>query len=139
MDKKIREAAENDTQNYQEKDWNGMEVLLDKHLPQKKRRRGIIVFFLLAALTATGYLLYDSVSTSRNTIAKEEEITNPESGNNTNSATKKTEEKTQPVNQEQTNNDTRTITGSIEILLQKKTWLLPKLLQKRLLADRSKT
>jgi len=120
MDKKIREAAENDTQNYQEKDWNGMEVLLDKHLPQKKRRRGIIVFFLLAALTATGYLLYDSVSTSRNTIAQEEEITNPESGNNTNSATKKTGEKTQPVNQEQTNNDTRTITGSIDNPISKK-------------------
>ena len=119
MDKKIREAAENDTQNYQEKDWKGMEVLLDKHLPQKKRRRGIIVFFLLAALTATGYLLYDSVSTSRPAVAREEEITTPESVNKTNSATTKAAEKTQPVSQEQTN-DNSTITGSIKTPVSKK-------------------
>lgn len=112
MDKKIREAAENDIQNYQEKDWKGMEVLLDKHLPQKKRRRGIIVFFLLAALTATGYLLYDSVSTSRNTLAQEEEVTSPAPGNKTNSATTKPVEKTQPVSQEPTSNDTRTVLPS---------------------------
>jgi hypothetical protein len=120
MDKKIRDAAENDIQNYQEKDWNGMEVLLDKHLPQKKRRRGIIVFFLLAALTATGYLLVDSVSSSRQTVSQEQEITSPESGSNTNSSANKTAEKTQPVSQEQTKNDSRTITRSIENPIPKK-------------------
>ena len=114
MDKKIREAAENDIQNYQEKDWSGMEVLLDKHLPQKKRRRGIIVFFLLAALTATGYLLYDSVSSSRRTVAQEEEITSPEAGNKTNSATTINPEEKTSVSQDLTNNDTRTITGTID-------------------------
>jgi len=120
MDKKIRDAAENDIQNYQEKDWNGMEVLLDKHLPQKKRRRGIIVFFLLAALTATGYLLVDSVSSSRRTVSQEEEITTPQSASNSNSATNKTAEKTQPVSQEQTENNTRTITRSIDNSIPKK-------------------
>lgn len=87
MDRKIKEAAENDIQNYQEKDWKGMEVLLDKHLPQKKRRRGIIVFFLLAALSVSGYLLVSSVSSSRRPVAQEEEITN----------TKATATQTQPV------------------------------------------
>jgi hypothetical protein len=73
MDKKIRDAAENDIQNYQEKDWKGMEGLLDKHLPQRKRRRGIIVFFLLAALSVSGYLLVSSVSSSRSPVAQREE------------------------------------------------------------------
>lgn len=121
MDKKLREAAENDIQNYQEKDWAGMEVLLDKHLPQKKRRRGIIVFFLLAALTATGYLLYDSVSSSRHeTFAQEEETTTTEPVNETNSAAKKNAEKTQSLNQEHTDNNTRTITRSIDNPVSKK-------------------
>jgi hypothetical protein len=109
MDKKIREAAENDIQNYQEKDWNGMEVLLDKHLPQKKRRRGIIVFFLLAALTATGYLLYDSVSSSRRTVAQEEEVTTPEKGNSTNTVTASTDNDiSKPQQKELTNTTTST-------------------------------
>jgi hypothetical protein len=97
-----------------------MEVLLDKHLPQKKRRRGIIVFFLLAALTATGYLLVDSVSSSRRIVSQEEEITTPESGSNTNSATNKPALKTQSVSQEATNNETRTITRSIDNPISKK-------------------
>ena len=98
MDRKIREAAENDIQNYQERDWNGMEVLLDKHLPQKKRRRGIIVFFLLAALSVSGYLLVSSVSSSRRPIAQEEEITTP-----------KATDKTQSATQDQTVGETGTI------------------------------
>lgn len=127
MDKKIREAAENDIQNYQEKDWKGMEVLLDKHLPQKKRRRGIIVFFLLAALTATGYLLYDSVSSSRRqTVAQEEEITTSAPGSETNSANTKTAEETHSVNQQQIDNNTRTITRSIDNPVSKKELLSTK-------------
>jgi hypothetical protein len=105
MDKKIRDAAENDLQNYQEKDWKGMEGLLDKHLPQRKRRRGIIVFFLLAALSVSGYLLVSSVSSSRKPVAQqEEEITAAEPGK---TGSTEATDKTKAASQEQITSETK--------------------------------
>jgi hypothetical protein len=57
MDKKIRTAAENYNPGYDDKSWQGMEGLLDTHLPQKKKRRRII-FFLLFAVLVTGITAY---------------------------------------------------------------------------------
>ncbi|MEO5562144.1 MAG: hypothetical protein ABIR18_01890 [Chitinophagaceae bacterium] len=79
MDRKIKEAAENDIHGYEDKSWKDMEVLLDKHLPQKKKRRGIIVFFLLAALGLSGYLLVSSISSSKKPVVQQNKTTLPAS------------------------------------------------------------
>ena len=54
MNIKIREAAENHHPAYDEKAWEKMEKLLDKHLPQKKDVRRRIIFFLLLFLLLGG-------------------------------------------------------------------------------------
>lgn len=54
MDIKIREAAENHHPAYDEKAWEKMEALLDKHLPQKKDDRKRFIFFLLFFLLLGG-------------------------------------------------------------------------------------
>ena len=54
MNIKIREAAENHHPAYDEKAWEKMEKLLDKHLPQKKDDRRRIIFFLLLFLLLGG-------------------------------------------------------------------------------------
>jgi hypothetical protein len=53
MDKKIRAAAENDMHGYEDKAWQNMEVLLEKHLPQKKTRRRIVLFLFFGLLVAS--------------------------------------------------------------------------------------
>ncbi|MBO9571968.1 MAG: outer membrane beta-barrel protein [Chitinophagaceae bacterium] len=48
FDKRINEAAENHLPPFREDDWNRMNVLLDEHLPEeKKKRRFIPLLFLL--------------------------------------------------------------------------------------------
>src|SRR5688572_27605428 len=47
MDKKIQDAAGNNLPSYQEKDWDKMELLLDKHLPQEKKKKPFPGFILL--------------------------------------------------------------------------------------------
>ncbi|MET0465785.1 MAG: outer membrane beta-barrel protein [Chitinophagaceae bacterium] len=48
FDKKINEAAENHLPPFQDEDWSKMNVLLDKHLPEeKKKRRFMPLLFLL--------------------------------------------------------------------------------------------
>ena len=54
MDNMIRGAAEQHHPAYDNKAWDKMEQLLDKHLPQKKDRRGFIFFLLLGLLIAGG-------------------------------------------------------------------------------------
>src|ERR1700760_1282833 len=50
MDDSIRDAARNEKpHSFQERSWDGMEHLLDQHLPQKKRRRLIFLFAIIAA------------------------------------------------------------------------------------------
>ncbi|MCB0715961.1 MAG: hypothetical protein KDC06_08105, partial [Chitinophagaceae bacterium] len=61
FDKKIKEAAENHHPNYDERAWQKMEKLLDKHLPQEKTKRRFIFFLvpvLLLGLSAVGYFIY---------------------------------------------------------------------------------
>ncbi|MBS1607461.1 MAG: hypothetical protein JSS70_01495, partial [Bacteroidetes bacterium] len=50
FDKKIKEAAEHHHPAYEEKAWNQMEKLLDKHLPVEKDNRRRIIFLLLFLL-----------------------------------------------------------------------------------------
>lgn len=50
FDKKVIEAAERHHPPYDEKAWDRMEKLLDKHLPEKDDRRRRIFFFMLMAL-----------------------------------------------------------------------------------------
>lgn len=58
LDKKIREAAEQHHPAYDEKAWAKMEKLLDRHLPQEKRRRRIIFWiFPLLILAGSGVIL----------------------------------------------------------------------------------
>lgn len=57
MDHIIRDAAENHHPPYNDKAWDKMEQMLDKHLPQKKDNRKYI-FFLLIFLLLGGGTLY---------------------------------------------------------------------------------
>ena len=50
IDKLVRDAASQHHPPYDDKSWGKMEVLLDKHLPQKKDRRRPIIFLLLFLL-----------------------------------------------------------------------------------------
>ena len=62
FDNKIRQAAEQHHPNYDEKAWSKMNVLLNKHLPQKEDRRRRFILFLLALLLLGGgatWLLVD--------------------------------------------------------------------------------
>jgi hypothetical protein len=84
FDKKIKEAADNHHPAYDEKAWDKMEDLLDKHMPQKKDRRRFIFFLLLFLLLGGGsaYLLIDKPWKTNNTIATTEKkadqnISNP--------------------------------------------------------------
>ncbi len=54
FDKKIREAAEHHHPSYNEKAWDNMEKLLDKHLPQKEERKRRFLFILLFLLLLGG-------------------------------------------------------------------------------------
>ncbi len=54
LDKKISETTEGSHHAFDDKAWNKMEELLDKHLPQKRRRRFIALFLLPLALIGTG-------------------------------------------------------------------------------------
>jgi hypothetical protein len=57
MDKKIQDAAGNyQPPPFREDDWNGMNVLLDKHLPEEKKKRPFLLgmlFFLLIGFPVT--------------------------------------------------------------------------------------
>lgn len=47
FDKKINEAAENHLEPFREDDWDRMNLLLDKHLPEQKNKRRFIPFIFL--------------------------------------------------------------------------------------------
>lgn len=57
MDKKIQDAASDQQPPFQEKDWNRMESLLDKHLPQEKKKRPFFLWLLFLLLVGTPVLL----------------------------------------------------------------------------------
>jgi hypothetical protein len=54
FDKRVRDAAENHHPQYNERAWNGMEKLLNKHMPVEKDRRRFAFFILLAVLLIGG-------------------------------------------------------------------------------------
>ena len=58
FDKKIKEAAEHHHPAYEEKAWEQMEKLLDKHLPVKKEDRRRIIFLLLFLLLGRSRRLF---------------------------------------------------------------------------------
>jgi hypothetical protein len=79
FDKKIKEAAEQHHPAYDEKAWEKMEKLLDKHLPQPKDDRRRIIFFVLLFLLVGGgmYLTIShpgSKSSQNNELAKENKV-----------------------------------------------------------------
>jgi hypothetical protein len=78
IDKKIRETAEGyNHPAYDDKAWDKMEVLLDKHLPTEKKRRRFILFWLLPlALVGTGLFFILQKKPTKN-VAEEKSITIP--------------------------------------------------------------
>jgi hypothetical protein len=70
FDKKIKEAAEHHHPAYDEKAWDKMEKLLDKHMPTEKDNRRRIFFFLLLFLglaVAGGGIYYVSKNKTKGT------------------------------------------------------------------------
>lgn len=74
FDKKIIDAANHHHPAYDEKAWDKMEELLDKHLPvQKDNRRRIFFFLLLLVLVGSGaFFLIRGFNKPQSTIAKEQ-------------------------------------------------------------------
>ena len=71
FDKKIRDAAEHHHPAYDEKAWDKMKILLDKHLPVKRddRRRFILFLLLLLILGSGAYLIIHSYAQPKTTLA----------------------------------------------------------------------
>lgn len=86
FDKRIRDAAENHHPQYNEKAWNGMEKLLNKHMPVEKDRRRSIFFLLLAVLLLGGGTIWllTTQPWKRNSDAVAAEKTIAENKNKTN-------------------------------------------------------
>ena len=55
-DNHLRKALQSESHEFAEGDWEEMQLLLDKHLPQKKRRRFLLFFLLLPILGAGAFL-----------------------------------------------------------------------------------
>lgn len=74
MDKKIRAAAgETGLHAYEDGSWQKMEGLLDKHLPQNRKRRRIIFFLSLGLLlTVSGFFIARSFTSSHKTITEQQ-------------------------------------------------------------------
>lgn len=84
MDKKIQDAAGDHLPPFQEKDWDRMESLLDKHLPQEKKKRPFLfgfTFLLLAGIPVlfmlTTYKRPPALTAERISIPAESRATNP--------------------------------------------------------------
>lgn len=75
FDNKIREAADHHHPAYDEKAWEKMEKLLDKHLPQKKDDRRRIIFFLLLFVLLGGgaWFFFGGAGHSNKTITKNDQ------------------------------------------------------------------
>lgn len=106
FDKKMQQAAEENTHSYTEKEWEKMEVLLDKHLPQKKkRRRFFIILFSLLAIGISTYSLYilNQKKADDTTNAKKSIIASSQTETNTKSSSF-TQKDITPVNKNSTDN-----------------------------------
>ena len=54
----LKKRHANEEHSFSEDDWQGMEVILNKHLPVKKDRRRFIFFFLIAVVIGIGSILF---------------------------------------------------------------------------------
>src|SRR5688572_356564 len=79
FDKKIREAAERHHPAYDENAWARMEKLLDREMPLKenRRRRFLMILFLLAGLGIAGLLIVQPWKKSSEELVAKENITAP--------------------------------------------------------------
>ena len=96
FDKKIKEAAEHHHPAYEEKAWEQMEKLLDKHLPvEKDDRRRIIFLLLFLLLGGVGVYLGISKPWQQKKITTTGTVVTPANGKNDVSSTESnTKEKT---------------------------------------------
>ena len=75
INKKIQEAEDRNHTAYNDKAWGNMELLLDKHLPLKKKRRRFI--FLLVPLflgIATAFFILQKRDTKSNPVTGQKNI-----------------------------------------------------------------
>src|SRR5882724_1085077 len=69
IDKLVRDAANQHHPPYDDTAWGKMEVLLDKHLPQKKDRRRPIIFLLFFLLLGGGAIFFAVENAKKNNTA----------------------------------------------------------------------
>jgi hypothetical protein len=80
LDKKLKETTEGYHPAYDEKAWDKMEALLDKHLPLEKKRRRFILLLLPLLLVGTGIFLLlqkpgrDGISEEKKSVIQSESI-----------------------------------------------------------------
>jgi len=75
INKKIQEAEDSNQPAYNDKAWEGMELLLDKHLPLKKKRRRFIFFLFPLLLTGiTAFFILQQKNKSNNPVTEQKRI-----------------------------------------------------------------
>jgi len=79
LDNKMKKATESYHPAYDEKAWDKMELLLDKHLPKEKKRRRFILLLLPLLLVGTG--IFFVIQKQRNGLSEQKNILKPESLN----------------------------------------------------------
>lgn len=109
-DKKIIEAAENHHPSYDEKAWEKMNKLLDKHMPvqeRKKRRVAFLLFLFLIAGGGAAYLLLNGDTGNKNVSAKTEQPAKqqPATNNSTHNPTENNIESIKPTGTELSENE----------------------------------
>ncbi|MEO8404009.1 MAG: hypothetical protein ABI480_05425 [Chitinophagaceae bacterium] len=80
LDNNLRNAADKDIPPYDEKTWDGMHQLLEKHLPQKKNRRGVIFFLFLGLMVLVpGIYMVTKLSSHTDSVAQQQPSDNTNS------------------------------------------------------------
>jgi len=75
INKKIQEAEDSNQPAYNDKAWEGMELLLDKHLPLKKKRRRFIFFLFPLLLTGiTAFFILQQKNKPNNPVTEQKRI-----------------------------------------------------------------
>ena len=82
IDNKIRETGEGSHHVYDDKAWNKMEVLLDKHLP-RNRRRFIYLLLLPLAMIGTGVFFALQKQSKNNFTGENTTVVQPSSSRGT--------------------------------------------------------